>query len=180
MNNSTRKLTFTALMTAMVFVVTFAIKITIPGASGFYNIGDSMIMLTAIFFGARSGFFAGAVGSTLADFSLGYFPIYGPYTFIIKGLEGLVIGLLVKRDSKKSTVTLAIYCTIGAVIMAGGYFLSEAFIINRFFDGYGTALAITNLPFNAIQGSLSVISAVALSKVFEKNKLENSLMIDKM
>jgi uncharacterized membrane protein len=170
-NGNIRKLIYTALMTAMVFVVTYAIKITLPGTTGFYNIGDSMIMITAVIFGARSAFFAGAVGSVFADFSLGFFPIYGPYTFIIKGLEGLIIGILINKNNKRSTLSYIIYFTIGAIIMVAGYFISEAFIINNFFKGYGTVTAIANLPFNAIQGALSIIAATLLSAAMDKNKL---------
>jgi uncharacterized membrane protein len=58
-----------------------------------------MVYTTALLFGPLVGGFAGGVGSTLADFFLGY-PHYAPATLIVKACEGVVVGVLAKRKPR--------------------------------------------------------------------------------
>jgi uncharacterized membrane protein len=85
-------------MTALVALATMVFTMYIPTTSGFFNIGESMIYVTAIVFGPGIGAFAGGVGSAMADLLLGY-SIYAPGTLVIKGLEGFVVGALYRRLS---------------------------------------------------------------------------------
>lgn len=64
-------------------------QIPIPATQGYVNIGDSIVLISAIFFGPQVGFVAGGLGSGLADLLSGY-PQWAIATFIIKGIEGLV------------------------------------------------------------------------------------------
>src|SRR6056297_823212 len=104
MDNKVKKLVYTALMAAIVAVVTMAVPLPTP-AGGIYNIGDSMVMLGAILLGPIPGALAGGIGSFLADMILGYTQ-WAPWTLVIKALEGLIVALIVhkvyfKRDSKR-------------------------------------------------------------------------------
>jgi uncharacterized membrane protein len=92
----------TAVFTALVFVATVVFSIYVPATEGFFNIGESMVFLSAILFGPLVGAFAGGVGSMLADLFLG-FPHYAPGTLIIKACEGAVVGLIKKRNPKFSS-----------------------------------------------------------------------------
>ena len=86
-NKTITTIVYTALSIAMVALATMAIKI--PSVRGGYiNFGDILIFIVAIFFGKKTGFLAGGLGSALSDIILGY-SIYAPATFLIKGLEGL-------------------------------------------------------------------------------------------
>jgi uncharacterized membrane protein len=99
---SSSSLAVTAVFTALVCVVTTIFSIYVPATEGFFNIGESMVFLSAILFGPFVGAFAGGVGSMLADLMLGY-PHYAPATLIIKACEGAVVGALKKRNPKLSS-----------------------------------------------------------------------------
>jgi len=95
-------LAIAAVFTALVCVVTMIFSIYVPATEGFFNIGESMVFLSALLFGPFVGAFAGGVGSMLADLLLGY-PHYAPGTLIIKACEGGVVGMLKKRNPKLSS-----------------------------------------------------------------------------
>ena len=88
--------------TALVCAVTMIFSIYVPETKGFFNVGESMVFLSALLFGTFVGAFAGGVGSMLADLLLGY-PHYAPATLIIKACEGAVVGALKKRNPKFSS-----------------------------------------------------------------------------
>ena len=79
----TLKLTYTAMLTAMVCVATMLIRI--PTMVGYTNLGDGFILLSAFLFGPFYGAVAGGIGSMLADIISGY-AFYAPATLVIKGL----------------------------------------------------------------------------------------------
>jgi len=173
MKISTRKLVLNALMIALVFLITYLPFLHIPSpiVQGYFNIGDSIIMITAILLGRKSGFIAGAIGSALADLVYGAF-IFVPITFIVKGLEGYIVGLIANKKSDKapSNNRRIISLVVGALVMASGYFIFE-FTIIRFYD---KTLAITaivaELPGNLIQGAVSAIVAYAFVAVIDRSK----------
>ncbi len=74
-------------MVALIFVLTFAIKVPVPFTRGYIHLGDSMIFIAAILFGWRVGALAGGLGSALADVVGGY-AFWAIPTFIIKGIMG--------------------------------------------------------------------------------------------
>jgi len=74
-------------------------SIYVPSTEGFFNIGDSMVFLSALLFGPFVGAFAGGVGSMLADLLLAY-PHYAPGTLVIKACEGYIVGLLIRNNPR--------------------------------------------------------------------------------
>ncbi len=86
----------TALMTAFVTAATMLFTVYIPATRGYFNVGETMVYLTALLFGPLVGGFAGGVGSALADILLGYYH-FAPATLIIKGVEGALAGYLSRR-----------------------------------------------------------------------------------
>jgi uncharacterized membrane protein len=165
---STKKIALTGLMIAVVFLVTYFTKI--PGPVGPFNIGDAAIIVTAIVIGRNSGLVAGAIGSALADLAMGY-AIFSPITFIVKGLEGYIVGVIASdRKEKRSAEYLKIFAAIlGAVIMVGGYFLAELFILKHVDKSFGYSKAITDLPYNLVQGGVSAAVGYALSTALSKS-----------
>jgi len=111
-------LAVTAVFTALVCVVTMIFSIYVPGTKGFFNIGESMVFLSALLFGSFVGAFAGGVGSMLADLLLGY-PHYAPATLIIKACEGAVVGALKKKNPKFSSRLHWKFFTLVLGIVAG-------------------------------------------------------------
>ncbi len=92
---TTREIALSAAFSAVVFVLTSLIAMPVPSTQGFFNIGEIGVYLAALIGGPYVGAIAGAVGSSLADIALGY-GVYAPGTFVIKGVEGFIAGLLFK------------------------------------------------------------------------------------
>lgn len=87
-----------AIMAALVAVATFIVQIPNPATKGYFNIGDIMIFVSALTFGPIVGGFAGSVGSAISDVAGGY-GYFAPFTFVIKGVEGIIAGLISNRSS---------------------------------------------------------------------------------
>ncbi|MFB0523457.1 MAG: ECF transporter S component [Candidatus Bathyarchaeia archaeon] len=94
----------TAIFSALVCVATFAFTIYVPQTRGFFNIGETMVYITALLFGPIVGGIAGGFGSMLADLILGY-AHYAPATLVIKAFEGLVVGFVSRKTPKVSSKT---------------------------------------------------------------------------
>ncbi|MYI99820.1 MAG: ECF transporter S component, partial [Gemmatimonadetes bacterium] len=88
-----RRLTLAALSIALVTLATFVIRIPNPATQGYINLGDGLLFTLALVFGWRIGGLAGGVGSALADALGGYF-IWAPWTLVIKGIEGILVGTI--------------------------------------------------------------------------------------
>lgn len=172
--NSTRKLVLNGLMIAMVFLITFLPFLHIPSpiAQGYFNIGDSVIMIAAILLGRKSGFIAGAIGSALADIAVGAF-IFAPFTFIVKGLEGFVAGAIANKTGRLPDFTLRIIAlTAAAITMVAGYFFFELTLIRLFDKSLAATAVIAELPGNLIQGAVSAIVAYALIAVIDRTNIK--------
>ena len=97
--STTIKLAITAIFTSLVCVATMVFSIYVPQTRGFFNIGETMVYITALLFGPLIGAFAGGVGSMFADLLLGY-PQFAPATLIIKACEGGIVGALGRKRLK--------------------------------------------------------------------------------
>ncbi|GAH01289.1 unnamed protein product [marine sediment metagenome] len=99
------KTSITAIMAALTCVVTMSISIYIPSSEGFFNIGESIVYLSAILFGPYIGALSGGIGSMTADLLLGY-PNYAPGTLVIKGIEGFLVGYVYQKLRKLLNLSL--------------------------------------------------------------------------
>lgn len=119
MDKSTRKYVLTGLMTALVFVLTFLIKIPVPFTSGYIHLGDSMIYISVIVLGPVFGAFASGVGSMLADVIGGYVQ-YALPTLIIKSLMALVMGLVLSGKTRKASIASVVTALSVWIAFSGG------------------------------------------------------------
>ena len=156
-NPKVRTLTMTALMAAVVFVLTFIIRVPVGGGGGYINIGDAGVYVAAALLGGPAGMIAAVIGSALADLSAGA-AIYILPTAIVKGLMGFVCGVLMKRAGIKRFVTASV---IGGAIMVGGYFIADIAIASLNTASVNLSLAIASLPPNVIQWVCGVAVAAA-------------------
>ena len=165
------------LMIAFVLVVTMFTKI--PGPLGYFNIGDTAIIIAAVILGRKSGFIAGAFGSALADIFLG-FAYFAPITFVVKGLEGFVIGQIIYMAKGKKRindeVARIIAVIAGCIVMVAGYFFAEVFVLRIFSTKYGYAKALSELPFNLVQGGISAIVGYAISTSLSRVKALSQIL----
>ncbi len=163
--NNLRKIAYAGVLAALVFVGT---ELHIPTAIGHINLGDFVILLSSYIMGPFA-FVPAALGSTLADLLAGY-PQYAVATFLIKGVMGLVAGLLLKRNAQ-GKVSLGRKLSVSFVtelIMIVGYFAFESLPFM-----YGVEAALGSVIPNGIQASAAVVGAVPLMyvKVFDRYQL---------
>lgn len=141
---SPRTVALYGMLTALTAAITFATYIYFSPTKGYFNMGDSMVFFSAFAFGWRAGAICGGVGSAAADVLLGA-GFFAPYTFVAKGSEGLVAGLIDRLDSgSRWARTLGI--AAGGACMVTTYLLSEVYLLD-----FGWAAALAEAPGNVIQ-----------------------------
>lgn len=156
MNRKTKRLVTYSLLIAMTAIMTMVIQIPTIGTKGYLNLGDMVVLLTALILGKKAGFIVGGLGSALADLLLGY-SHYVPITLVVKGLEGYIAGYLKEKNFPDIFSTI-----IGGIFMALGYLTVGLFT-------YGKA-AYTTFLGNIMQGGLGAISAVLMYKAIKHKK----------
>lgn len=168
MKHNIKKLIQIALFSALVTAGTMAVTIPVPVTQGFINFGDAVIFVAAALFGPIGAMAAGAIGSSLADLLLGY-AHWAPFTFLIKGMEGLVCGSILqyfireKHEDGKALVQFFAFLA-GGLTMMGGYYVAGGVL-------YGFVPALTELLGNAVQAGGSVVIALLLTRVLARINL---------
>ncbi|MCR8745042.1 ECF transporter S component [Romboutsia lituseburensis] len=169
MNNKTKKIVLNGLMIALVCIATMTIQIPTPGTNGYVNIGDGVIFISSILFGPISGMVAGGVGSAMADILSGY-SHWALFTLIIKGLEGYIVGIIIKNSSNMFRTIFA--TVVGTFIMVVGYFLAGIILKGSVIISAGS------IPSNLVQGIMSMILAIPLSYSLNKVKYVKTLKLN--
>ena len=155
--NRGKFLVFTALFTALTCVATLVIQIPSP-MNGYLNLGDALVLLSAWYLGPARGFFAGGVGSMLADLLSGY-AYYAPATLLVKGLMALAAALLFRalwNSAGGKRLAHVVSGVLAECVMVAGYF-GYAFLLL----GKGLAAAVS-IPGNLIQGGVGVAVATTV------------------
>ena len=99
----TDNLVLTALMTCLVCLATYALKIPNPLTQGYVHIGDTFIFMSVLVLGKKNSAIASAVGAAMADIMGGY-AIFAIGTFFAKGLMAFVMGLLIEKGYERTVV----------------------------------------------------------------------------
>ena len=141
-----------ALFSALVCVLTIFVRI--PWGKGYINFGDTLIFLAASLLGPVGGMIAGAIGSSLADLFSG-FATYAPFTFVVKGGEGFLCGILYTYVFRKQRPMLR---RLFSMLIAGawmiiGYFLTDLML-------YGWEASLFNFVSGPIQAGASLVVAL--------------------
>jgi uncharacterized membrane protein len=174
-----RQVATAAVMTAVVFAVTLAVRINTP-IVGYIHLGDAPLFFAAFAFGPWIGAIAGGLGTALADIAGGY-PQWALISFLVHGLQGLLVGatfFLLRRqqrsvaavgDSNRANgaVQLAIGFLLGViaggVVVVAGYYLGAIVLV-------GKGEAALEVPFNTVQvlaGSiLGIILYLAVRRAY--------------
>ena len=149
--NSALNIALLAIMTALATITTLVLTVPYPVTNGYFNLGDTVVMLGGFILGPIGGFIVGGFGSALADMIVA--PIYAPITLIVKGFEGMAVGYFSSKTLKavrlsKWDITGVL---VGSVIMLVGYLIGEILLW-----GFGAAFAelvIVNLG-QVVAGSI--------------------------
>ncbi len=152
------------------FIGTLVIRIPIPATGGYFNLGDTFVMIAALLYGPVIGAAVGLIGPALAD-AVGY-PQFVLATAIVKGLEGLLVGWIGGRSAGASMVKPVFALALGIVVLVIGYFVFEAAIYPLlgktipFFKVTTLEAAIAELFPNLLQGIISAFIAFGIWRVF--------------
>ncbi|MCI8342390.1 MAG: ECF transporter S component [Firmicutes bacterium] len=172
-NITTRDLCIKALLIALVCVATMVITVPVPATSGYIHLGDSIILISSIFFGWEYGLIAGGVGSAMADL-LGGYAHWVPFTFVIKALMGFVIGKIANYDGSKGnffSVRNMLAAVAGIVWMIFGYLIGGTILKGSF------AVALTSVPSNAVQGVGGLVIYIVIGYALDKAKIYRFLHV---
>jgi uncharacterized membrane protein len=146
-----------AVMSALVAVGTLIVRIPNP-MGGYFNVGDVMIFVAALTFNPIVGGFAGGVGSAIAD--IVGFPVFAVPTLIIKGLEGLLAGLISNRKS--------VFRDVLAVVVAGSEMIIGYFLVELYPLGWGLPGALAELPGNTAQIVIGGLVGIPIANVLRR------------
>ena len=159
---SAGSLCYAAVLTALVFVLTFVPKIPIP--LGYAHLGDAIIFASVLFSTRRQAALAASIGS--ADF-IGGFPIWIIPTLIIKYVMVEAVFYTVRPDKREWTLT--------SPRVFIGFFLSAAWMVLSYTVSgsllYGSwAVGIPMVPGLIGEGVVNMIAAYALAACLVKAK----------
>ncbi|MEZ4357328.1 MAG: ECF transporter S component [Eubacteriales bacterium] len=154
--DKTGKICLAGVMAALVFVVTWLVRIPVPlpTLTGAYiNIGDCVIIISSYMLGGVFGACVAGIGSALADILAGASQ-YIIATLIIKALMAFVFALIARRGKFGMYVFAAV---IAELIMVAGYGIYEYFM-------FGWAVAIASFPYNMVQFAGNLVVSLPLYK----------------
>ncbi len=160
---SPKTLALYGVLTALTTAVTFATFIYFAPTKGYFNMGDSMVFFCAFAFGWRAGAICGGVGSAAADILLGA-GFFAPYTFVAKGSEGLIAGL-VGRLNGGSELAKVLGVAAGGACMVTTYLLSEVYLLHA-----GWPAALAEAPGNVLQviigGTVGILLTLYVKRAY--------------
>jgi len=139
------KLALTVAFAALIPTTALMVQIPAPALAGYFDLEDSVVFIVALLFGPFVGGLAGGIGSAISDII--YYPLFTPYTLVIRGVEGWLVGKKAGRTLRSDWMA----CAIGGIEMVAGFLVVESFLS-------GVEVALERLPFNILQ----VVAGVAV------------------
>lgn len=158
--SKTKTLCLTAVFMALTFVITRFGQIPIP--LGYFNVGNSIILLGCLILPLSYGIAVGGIGSALAD--LTSYPVYTLPTLVIKSLMPLVFFLLLKLPIKNEYVKALIAFSVSTLIPLVGYTLTGCVLYGGFIAG------LAQLPGLALEYAANIAIFAALYFPFKQIK----------
>ena len=140
--NKVQFIAVTAMAVALTYVFTTFVNVRLPIAAngGLIHLGNVPLFIMAILFGKKTGAIAGGVGMGLFDLLSGW-TAWAPFTFIIVGIMGYVVGAF--------------------VIKIVGYYIAEIIL-------YGNFVApITSVPGNVVQIAVAAVIVLIVIEPIE-------------
>lgn len=154
-------LTICAMCIALTYVATAFINIRLPiqANGGLVHLGNVPLFVAAVIFGKKTGCVAGAVGMGLFDLLSGWV-MWAPFTFVIVGLMGLVVGFITENRKGFGWCVLAFVAALA--IKLAGYYIAEGII-------YGNWIApATSIPGNIVQIVCGAVIALPIIEVLKR------------
>lgn len=149
-------LTTTAVFIVLVYVFTAIINIRLPISinGGLIHLGNVPLFIGAIIFGKKTGMLAGGIGMAMFDL-LSPYAIWAPFTLVIVGLMGLVVGLI--TENHKSIPWFIVAMVAACAIKVVGYYIAEVILYHNW------VVPLTSVPGNLVQiGVAAVITLIII------------------
>ncbi len=180
-DQKTNNIVFTGMFVALVLASTYIGVPTPASMGGYMHFGTLVMLAIAIKYGPKYGMLAGGIGMTLFDI-FSPWAAWAPGTFVVRMSMGFVVGYIandMKRGQGKNMIRNVIAIVVGAVIMIGGYFLYQAFMLSTFEGALsvsessaGVKLAITSIPGNVVQIVVGFASLYLIKYLPDKESLD--------
>lgn len=171
---TTKWITYTAVLTALVVATGFIPPITTPAGRIYWV--DGMVLLAAYLMDPLAAFIAGGIGSLLYDVFAS--PAMMLPSLLIHGLQGAIVSTLLhflfpEKLIKLEWIWAIAVSVIGAAVVVGGYFIYRAVV-------YGVPTAVTNIPRNVIQEAIGITIAMIIcyATTFKQQLKKNNLLPD--
>lgn len=162
--SKTKTIAIYAIFIALTYVCTWLINIRLPfvGSGGLIHLGNVPMLVGTLVFGWKAGAIAGSFGMALFDLTSGWL-LWSPFTFVIVGLMGLVVGMFAEKKPIKNYVLNAIVAILLAIgIKVGGYYIAEGIL-------YGNWIApVGSIPGNIIQVSVAAVIAIPVAPILKR------------
>jgi uncharacterized membrane protein len=146
-NSDVRRIALVVVMAAVTCTLTLVVKIPIPATGGYIHLGDMAANFAALAFGPWLGFLVAGGGMAIADL-IGY-PIFAPGTFVVHGLQAVVVAVIGRG---RKTWMMFVAAIAGGVVVVVGYLIYEWVFLQM-----GFATAAKEIPANIIQVATGLV-----------------------
>lgn len=161
-----RDIVFIGVLSSM---CTIATTIKIPfGVGAMVHLGSAFLYTMGIIFGGVYAGLAGAIGSGFYDLLMGFSP-YTLWSFLIKGIAGLIVGGVAKglwpestANTSKLFVRAFFACILAAAWTLGGYILAWWYVTGSL------ATALGNIPSSLMTSGVGLSIALLLGPKLRK------------
>lgn len=183
MNRSinTRKMVFTALMAALT-AVSSGMRVQLPlaiGSTTSFHLGNIFCALSGLLLGPWLGGLAAGLGSAIYDMTNPIFISEAWLTFLMKGIYGLLPGLVIHYSKKDWGYAKALVGTSAGAVAYALLYLFKSYYKGVFIKGWAPGAALVDvvgkLPATVFNAAVAMIFApilaIAIRKALERNHL---------
>ena len=157
--SKTKTIVINALFIALTLLATMFINIKLPimGNGGLIHLGNVPLFIAALVYGKKTGAIAGAFGMGFFDLISGW-AIWSPFTFIIVGAMGFVVGLISEKVPGNKIFVNSLAIATALIIKVVGYYFAEVILYSNWIQPFGS------IPGNIMQVVIAGIIVVPLAE----------------
>lgn len=151
---------------------TIATSIKVPfGVGAMVHLGTGFVFTTGIVFGGVYAGLAGAIGSAFFDLLMGFSP-YTIWSFVIKGIAGLIVGVIAKgfwpeeKAGETAKMHWGLRAFIGCIAAAAWTLCGYLFAWSQVTGSW--AVAFSNMPSSLMTSTAGLLVALLLTPKLRK------------
>lgn len=181
---STKKIVLTALMAALTFVGSYLrikLPVSVMGTTAFH-LGNIFCALSGILLGPGLGGLAAGMGSMIFDMMDPNYIDECLITFVMKGMYGLVTGLIVWTGKNRESYAKTTIATVAGAVTYAFLYLLKNYLKGIWVKGLvptASALALLEkVPATIFNAAVAIIFAPLLANAIRKALHRNHLTLD--